>query len=76
VKRVLDLLGPLYTILRFANSQKLGSLCGFMSSIMHASHHLSSPFSEESLDKKYLNIVDKRFEQLYNNTLMVAGIIA
>jgi hypothetical protein len=75
MKWVLDVLGPIYSILRFADSQKLGSLCGFMSRMMHARHDLSADFPEESLDKnKYLEVVDRRVEQLYNNTLMVAGI--
>jgi hypothetical protein len=52
VKWVLDVLGLIYSILWFADSQKLGSLCLFMSRMMHAKHHLSAAFPEESLDKK------------------------
>ncbi|XP_048544817.1 uncharacterized protein LOC125523790 isoform X2 [Triticum urartu] len=73
VKMVLDVIGPIYTILRYADSQKLGSLSGFMKRMMQARHHLSSSFPEESLDQqKYLKVVDKRVEHLYQNTLMVA----
>ena len=74
VKRVLDLIGPIYSILRYADSQKLGSLSGFMTKMMHARHQLSSLFSHDSLDQhEYLNVVDKRVEHLYKKTLMVAG---
>jgi hypothetical protein len=75
VKWVLDIIGPIYSILRYADSQKIGSLSGFMSRMMHARHHLSAAFPEDSVDKlKYLKVVDKRVEYLYKNTLMVAGI--
>ena len=77
VKLVLDVIGPLYTVLRFADSQKLGSLSGFMSQMMNARQHMDSAFLKEDLDKdKYLKVLDKREGHLYKNTLMVAGIIA
>ena len=74
VKWVLDVVRPLYIILRYADSQKLGSLSGFMSRMMYARHQLSSIFPDGSEDHdKYLKVVDKRVEHLYKDTLMVAG---
>ena len=61
VKLVLDVIVPLYTVLRFADSQKLGSLSGFMSQMMNARQHMDSAFLKEDLDKdKYLKVLEKR----------------
>ncbi|KAM0850483.1 hypothetical protein ACQ4PT_053047 [Festuca glaucescens] len=74
VEWVLNVVRPIYTVLRYADSQVAGSLAGFMPRIMQARHELSSLFEEGSADqKKYLDVVDKRVTHLCDDTLMVAA---
>ncbi|KAM0827243.1 hypothetical protein ACQ4PT_068324 [Festuca glaucescens] len=74
VEWVLNVVRPIYKVLRYADSQVAGSLAGFMPRIMQARHELSSLFEEGSADqKKYLDVVDKRVTHLCDDTLMVAA---
>jgi hypothetical protein len=66
--------GKIYNVLRFSDSQATGSLVGFMTRMMQARHELSCLFDEGSAEqKKYLDVMDKRVDHLYDDTLMVAG---
>jgi hypothetical protein len=74
VKWVLDIIRPLYAVLQYADSHKIRALSGFMPRMMAAREELLSLFQEGSEDlKNVMDVVDKRVEDLYSGTLMLAG---
>jgi hypothetical protein len=74
VKWVLDIIRPLYAVLQYADSHKTRALSGLMPRMMAAREELLSLFQEGSEDlKNVMDVVDKRVEDLYSGTLMVAG---
>ncbi|KAM0883016.1 hypothetical protein ACQ4PT_031918 [Festuca glaucescens] len=74
VEWVLDIIRPLYSVLQYADSRKIGMHSGFMPRMMAAREELLSLFKEGSEDlKNVIDVVDKRVADLYNDTLMIAA---
>ncbi|KAM0919346.1 hypothetical protein ACQ4PT_008265 [Festuca glaucescens] len=72
VEWVLGIMRPLYAVLQYAHKTRMHS--GFMPRMMAAREELLSLFKEGSEDlKNVIDVVDKRVEDLYNDTLMIAG---
>lgn len=71
---VLDIIRPLYSVLQYADSRKIGMHSGFMPRMMAAREELLSLFKEGSEDlKNVIDVLDKRVADLYNDTLMIAA---
>ncbi|CAN6363640.1 unnamed protein product [Urochloa humidicola] len=75
VKDVMDTLGPLYVVLRYADGDN-GTISGFMPRMMIALKELESRFGEGTLlFKRYMSHISKRVLYLYEDTLIVAAAV-
>lgn len=65
---------PLYSVLRYADQQKDGTVSGFKVRMMTAVQELTTQLGEDTYEfEKYMRKVGPRIQYLYDNTLMLAG---
>ncbi|CAM0149332.1 unnamed protein product [Urochloa decumbens] len=75
VKGVMDTLGPLYVVLRYADGDN-GTVSGFMPRMMIALKELETCFGEGTqMFKRYMSHISKRVLYLYEDTLIVAAAV-
>lgn len=74
VKFVLELVAPIYSLLRFADSQKIGTVSGFIPMVMGCRDMLEVYLEgHKDILKNVLGLLDGRIKNLCENTLMLAG---
>ncbi|WVZ96346.1 hypothetical protein U9M48_042001 [Paspalum notatum var. saurae] len=74
VKFVLDLVGPIYSLLRFADSQKIGTVSRFLPRVMACRGMLEVYLSDRpEILKNILQALDGRVKNMCKNTLMLAA---
>lgn len=74
LRSVLDTVGPLYTMLRYADQQKVGTISGFKPRMMASIHSMESHLGSGTEEfEKYMSKVSARVRYLEENTMMVAG---
>jgi hypothetical protein len=80
VEMVLKTVTPLYSVLRFADRQKNGTISGFLPKMLSAQAKIIAKLKHDKnvkrdFMKKVNEIIKKRTQYLLNDTLMLAGII-
>ena len=74
LKWVLDAVGPLYSVLRYADQQKFGTISSFMPRMMNAMHAMEAHLGPGTLElDEYMSKVAPRVSYLCDDTMMLAG---
>jgi hypothetical protein len=80
VEMVLKTVTPLYSVLRFADQQKNGTIFGFLPKMLPAQTEIFAKLKhDKNIKREFINkvneIIKKRTQYLLNDTLMLVGII-
>ena len=75
---VLKAVTPIYSVLRYADQQKNGTIFGFLPRMLQAQDEINGTVKHDdrvrtSLLDKYMEVINRRTQYLLNNTLMLAG---
>ena len=70
---------PIYSVLRYANQQKNGTISGFLPRMLHAQDEINAKLKHDdratiSLLNRYMEVINRRTQYLLNDTLMLEGI--
>jgi hypothetical protein len=70
---VLELVSPIYSLLRYADSQKIGTVSGFIPLVIFCRDMLEVYMEGHKELKNILALLDSRVKSMCQNTLMLAG---
>lgn len=73
IKWVLEMVSPIYSLLLYADSQKLGTVSGFIPMVIICRDMLEVYLEGNSHKKSILALLDSRVKNMCQNTLMLAG---
>jgi hypothetical protein len=73
IKWVLELVSPIYSLLRYADSQKIGTVSGFIPLVIFCRDMLEVYMEGHKELKNILALLDSRVKSMCQNTLMLAG---